>query len=167
MPSYIYRRQLAPSQTRETLDEVRARLIEELRLRTEERVSHWNQLRDWCRQRSGRYISINWRPDLGSSSSSAVVESVAEVTGAGVENSIGSSSSATSNTDNIGQVGGGVEAEELNFESSAELGDEALNEFWDLWDIQKELRELIEIENSKEKSVVESNLTELAVHRIR
>jgi hypothetical protein len=47
MPSYIYyRMQLAPSQTRETLDEVRARLIEELRLRTEERVNHWNQLGD-------------------------------------------------------------------------------------------------------------------------
>ncbi len=62
MPSYIYRRQLAPSQTRETLDQVRARLIEELRIRTEERVNHWNQLGDWCRQRPGRYIGIDWRP---------------------------------------------------------------------------------------------------------
>jgi len=55
----------------------------------------------------------------------------------------------------VEQVSSGIEAEDLNFESSAELGDEALNEFWDLWDIQKELRDLIEIENSKEKSVVE------------
>jgi hypothetical protein len=48
-----------------------------------------------------------------------------------------------------------LNTEELNFESSAELGDEALNDFWDLWDIQRELQDLIEVENSKEKSVVE------------
>jgi hypothetical protein len=155
MPSYIYRRQLAPSQTREPLEEVRARLIEELRLRTEERVNHWNQLGDWCRQRPGRYIGVNWRPDPRSSSSSAVGETIAEVTGAGVEASIGGSSSATITTDNSIQARSGVETEELNFESSAELGDRALNEFWDLWDVQKELLDLIEIENSKEKSVVE------------
>jgi hypothetical protein len=111
MPSYIYRRQLAPSQTRESLEEVRARLIEELRLRTEERVQHWNQLGDWCRQRPGRYIGVDWRPDLRSSSSSAVGEATAEVTGAGVENNIGSSSSATITTSNVGQARGGVEVE--------------------------------------------------------
>jgi hypothetical protein len=155
MPSYIYRRQLAPSQTRETLDEVRARLIEELRLRTEERVRHWNQLGDWCRQRPGRYIGVDWRPDLRGGSSSATEEDTNQVTGAVAIEGIGDSSSAVSNIEIIAHNDSVVEAEELNFESSAELGDEALNEFWDLWDIQKELQDLIEIENSKEKSVVE------------
>ncbi len=93
------------------MDEVRARLIEELRLRTEERVNHWNQLGDWCRQRPGRYIGVDWRPDLRSSSSSAVGEAAAEVTGARVEDSIGSSSSTTSTTNNIRQARSGVETE--------------------------------------------------------
>jgi hypothetical protein len=155
MPSYIYRRQLAPSQTRETLDEVRARLLEELRLRTEERVRHRNQLGDWCRQRPGRYIGVDWRPDLRGGSSSATEEDTNQVTGAVAEEVIGNSGSAVSGTEIIERNVNIIEAEELNFESSAELGDEALNEFWDLWDIQKELRDLIEIENSKEKSVVE------------
>ena len=155
MPSYIYRRQLAPSQTRESLEEVRTRLIEELRLRTEERVQHWNQLSDWCRQRPGRYISVDWRPGLRSSSGSRVGEATAEVIGAGIEDGIGSSSSTTSTTNYISQARSGIDTEELNFESSAELGDEALNDFWDLWDIQRELQDLIEVENSKEKSVVD------------
>ncbi len=137
------------------MDEVRARLIEELRLRTEERVNHWNQLGDWCRQRPGRYIGVEWRPDLRGGSSSAAEEATNKVTGAVAEEGIGNSSSAVSNTDNIERTGNVIEAEELNFESSAELGDKDLNEFWDLWDIQKELRDLIDIENSKEKSVVE------------
>ena len=156
MPSYIYRRQLAPSQTRESLEEVRARLIEELRLRTEERVQHWVQLSDWCRQRPGRYIGVNWRPGLRGSSSIEVGEATtAEVTSAGIEDGVGSSSSTTSSTNYIAQARSGIDTEELNFESSAELGDEALNNFWDLWDIQRELLELIEVENSKEKSVVD------------
>jgi hypothetical protein len=157
MPSYTYRRQLAPSQTRETLDQVRARLIEELRLRTEERVQHWDQLSDWCRQRPGRYIGVDWRPGLRGSSSSSirVGEATAEVTGAGIEDVVGSSSSTNSATNNIAQAKSGIDTEELNFESSAELGDKTLNDFWNLWDIQKELQDLIEVENSKEKSVVE------------
>jgi len=155
MPSYIYRRQLAPSQTRETLNEVRARLIEELRLRTEERVNHWNQLGDWCRQRPGRYIGVEWRPDLRGGSSSATEETTRKVTSELVEEVVSDGSGATDSTVNVDQISRGIESEELNFESSAELGDEALNEFWDLWDIQKELQDLIEIENSKEKSSVE------------
>jgi hypothetical protein len=111
MPSYTHKRQLTPAQTRETLTEVRARLIEELRHRTEERVRHWNQLGDWCRQRPGHYISINWRPDRESSSSSVVGEAVAEVIGVSVENNIGSITSTTVNTGNVsvsvkGSVGG-------------------------------------------------------------
>ncbi len=137
------------------MDQVRARLIEELRIRTEERVNHWNQLGDWCRQRPGRYIGIDWRPDLRSISNSAVGDTAAEDTGAGIEDGIGSSSSITSTTDNIAQARSGIDTEELNFEFSAELGDTALNDFWDLWDIQRELQDLIEVGNSKEKSVVE------------
>ncbi len=135
MPSYIYRRQLAPSQTRESLEEVRTRLIGELRLRTEERVQHWEQLSDWCRQRPGRYIGVNWRHGLGSSSGNRVGEVTAEVTGAGIEDGISSSSSTTSATNNDAPAQTGIDAKELNFESSAELGDKDLNDFWDLWDI--------------------------------
>ena len=152
MPSYIHRRQLAPSQTRESLEEVRTRLIEELRFRTEERVQHWNQLGDWCRQRPGRYIGVDWRPDLRSS---AISDTTAEVTGAEIEDGIGRSSSTASITSNIAQARSDIHTEELNFESSAELGNKALNDFWDLWEIQRDLQDLIEVENSKEKSVVE------------
>jgi len=155
MPSYTYRRQLAPSQTRETLVQVRARLIEELRLRTEERVRHWDRLSDWCRQRPGRYIGVNWRHGLSSSSGNRVGEDTAEVTGAGIEDGIGSSSSTTSATNNDAPAQTGIDAKELNFESSAELGDKDLNDFWDLWDIQRELQDLIEVENSKEKSAAD------------
>ncbi len=139
------------------MEEVRTRLIEELRLRTEERVQHWDQLSDWCRQRPGRYIGVDWRPGLRSSGSGGIEvgEATAEVTGAGIEDGIGSSSSTTRATTNIARAKTGIDTEELNFESSAELGDKDLNDFWDLWDIQKELQDLIEIENSKEKSVVE------------
>jgi hypothetical protein len=137
------------------LEEVRTRLIEELRLRTEERVQHWDQLSDWCRQRPGRYIGVNWRPGLRGISSIEVSEATAEVTSAGNEDGIGSSSSTTSTTNNNAQTNRGLNTEELNFESSAELGDKDLNDYWDLWDIQRELQDLIEGENSKEKSVVE------------
>ncbi len=133
------------------MEEVRARLIEELRLRTEERVNHWNQLGDWCRQRPGRYIGVDWRPGLRGSRGSTVGEATAEVTGAGIEDGIGSSSSTTSTTSNIAQARSGIDTEELNFESSAELGDKALNEFWDLWDIQRKLLDLMEVENRKRK----------------
>ena len=136
------------------MEEVRARLIEELRLRTEERVQHWDQLSDWCRQRPGRYIGVSWRPGLGPRASRGG-EATAEVTGAGIEDGIGSSSSITSATNNIAQAKSGIDTEELNFESSAELGDKDLNDYWDLWDIQKELQDLIEAENSKEKSIVD------------
>ncbi len=70
------------------MDEVRARLIEELRLRTEERVRHWNQLGDWCRQRPGRYIGVEWRPDLRGGSSSATEEDINQVTGAVAEEGV-------------------------------------------------------------------------------
>ena len=152
MPSYIYRRQLAPSQTKESLEAVKTRLTEELRLRTEERVRHWDRLSDWCRQRPGRYIGVDWRSGLRSRGGIRVGEATAEVTGARIEDSIGSSSSTTNN---IAQVRNGIDTVERDFESSAELGDEALNDFWDLWNIQREIQDLIEVENSEEKSVVE------------
>ena len=68
---------------------------------------------------------------------------------------MGSSSSTTSATNNDAQDHTGIDAKELNFESSAELGDKDLNDFWDLWDIQRELQNLIEVENSKEKSAAD------------
>ena len=45
-----------------------------------------------------------------------------------------------------------VKAEELEFESSAELGDKILNEFWDFLDLQKELENLAKLEEGKEES---------------
>ncbi len=45
-----------------------------------------------------------------------------------------------------------IKTEELEFESSAELGDKILNEFWDLWDLQKELEDLAKLERSNEES---------------
>jgi hypothetical protein len=35
-----------------------------------------------------------------------------------------------------------IKSEELDFESSAELGDKVLNKFWELWDLEKELKSL-------------------------
>ena len=90
MPSYTYRRQLTPSQRKETLAEVKARLIEELKQRTDERVNHWNRLEDWCRQSPGRFIRVDWRasrPGNNSNSSSAGDTRII-----GAEDSIGSSS---------------------------------------------------------------------------
>ncbi len=48
-------------QRRETLAEVKARLIEELKQRTEAKVNHWKRLGDWCKQRPGRHIKVDWR----------------------------------------------------------------------------------------------------------
>jgi hypothetical protein len=45
-----------------------------------------------------------------------------------------------------------IKTEELEFESSAELGDKILNEFWDLWGLQKELEDLAKLEKSNEES---------------
>ncbi len=45
-----------------------------------------------------------------------------------------------------------AKTEELEFESSAELGDKILNEFWDIWYLQKELEDLAKLEESKEES---------------
>ncbi len=125
MYAIVHVQKAVGSQTRETLDEVRTRLIEELRLRTEERVRHWNQLGDWCWQRSGRYIGVEWGPDLRGGSSSAAEETTRKVTGEVVEEGVSDNSRATGNTVNVEQVSSGIEAEELNFESSAELGDKA------------------------------------------
>jgi hypothetical protein len=41
-----------------------------------------------------------------------------------------------------------IKSEELDFESSAELGDKILNEFWDLWDLERELENLANQEES-------------------
>jgi hypothetical protein len=94
MSSYTYRRQLAPSRRKETLAEVKARLIEELKQRTEERVNHWNQLGDWCRQRPGRFIRVNWRASRpgNNSNSSSAEDTRIRINDIGSEDSIGSSS---------------------------------------------------------------------------
>jgi len=92
MPSYTYRRQLAPSQRKETLAEVKARLIEELKQRTKERVDHWNQLGDWCRQRPGRFIRVDWRASRPGNNSNISSAENTEILDISAEDSIGSSS---------------------------------------------------------------------------
>ena len=105
MPSYTYRRQLAPSQRKETLAEVKARLIEELQQRTEERVNHWNRLGDWCKQRPGRFIRIDWRTNRPGNNNSIGSAENTEILEISTEDSIGSSSTVqdfidTSSNDN-------------------------------------------------------------------
>jgi hypothetical protein len=92
MPSYTYRRQLAPSRRKETLAEVKARLIEELKQRTEERVNHWDQLGDWCRQRPGRFIRVDWRASRPGNNSNSSSSEDTRINDVGSEDSIGSSS---------------------------------------------------------------------------
>jgi hypothetical protein len=75
MPSYIYRRQLTSGQQRETLEEVRARLIEELKRRTEDRLEHWNRLGQWCSQRPGRRIKVDWHARAGNNNNNTEVVS--------------------------------------------------------------------------------------------
>jgi hypothetical protein len=94
MPSYTYRRQLAPSQRKETLAEVKARLIEELKQRTEERVNHWNRLEDWCRQSPGRFIRIDKRTSRLERNSNASSAEDTRIIDTSAEDSIGSSSTA-------------------------------------------------------------------------
>ena len=92
MPSYTYRRQLAPSRRKETLAEVKARLTEELKQRTEERVKHWNRLGNWCRQSPGRFIRIDWRTNRPGNNDSISSAENTEILDISTENSIGSSS---------------------------------------------------------------------------
>jgi hypothetical protein len=92
MPSYTYRKQLAPSRRRETLAEVKARLIEELKQRTEERVSHWDWLGDWCRQSPDRFIRVDWRTNRPGNNSNASSAEDTGIIGINAEDSIGSSS---------------------------------------------------------------------------
>jgi hypothetical protein len=99
MPSYTYRRQLAPSQRKETLAEVKARLIEELKQRTEERVNHWNQLGDWCRQSPGRFIRIDWRTNRPGNNNNISSAENTEILDISAEDGIGSSSTVQESTD--------------------------------------------------------------------
>ena len=72
--------------------EVKARLIEELKQRTEERVNHWNRLGDWCRQNSGRFIRIDWRTNRPGNNNSISSAENTEILDISTEDSIGSSS---------------------------------------------------------------------------
>ncbi len=116
MPSYSTRRSLAPPRVRETLEEVKARLIEELKERTEERVRRWQRLSDWCEQRPGRYLRIDWLNRGGESSSDISNNSNAD-DGAGI-------SSDTRNNNlgnNINSVSG--EGDQAKFTSVVEQPD--------------------------------------------
>ena len=63
MPSYCYRRQLAPSEIKHNLADVKVRLIKELKKRTEERVKYWETREAWCRAKPGRVLIIGWDND--------------------------------------------------------------------------------------------------------
>jgi hypothetical protein len=60
MPSYLYRRQIAPSAKKETLADVKCRLQRELAQRTETRVKYWMRREEWCRSKPGRRLVIGW-----------------------------------------------------------------------------------------------------------
>ena len=60
MPSYLYRRQVAPSAIKETLGDVKNRLQRELAQRTETRVKYWMRREEWCSNKPGRRIVIGW-----------------------------------------------------------------------------------------------------------
>ena len=60
MPSYLYRRQIAPSAIKETLADVKCRLQRELAQRTETRVKYWKRREEWCTSKPGRRIVIGW-----------------------------------------------------------------------------------------------------------
>jgi hypothetical protein len=80
MPTYCYRRQLAPSQMKESLVAVKHRLTMELSERTSVRVRYWARREAWCCARPGRLLFIGWdtyiaQPcDLHASASSASYE---------------------------------------------------------------------------------------------
>ena len=79
--------------------EVKARLIEELKQRTEERVNHWNQLGDWCRLRPGRFIRVDWRTNRPGNNNSISSAENTEILDISTEDSIGSSSTVLDFTD--------------------------------------------------------------------
>ena len=79
--------------------EVKARLIEELKKRTEERVNHWNRLGDWCRQSPGRFIRIDWRTNRPGNNNSTSSAENTEILDISTEDSIGSSSTVQDFTD--------------------------------------------------------------------
>ncbi len=60
MPSYTYRRGIAPRAKKETLEEVKARIRKAIEERTEKRVQYWIRLAEWCNSKPGRYIRVNW-----------------------------------------------------------------------------------------------------------
>ena len=60
MPSYTYRRGIAPRAKKETLEEVKARIRKAIEEITEERVRYWISLAEWCYSKPGRYIRVNW-----------------------------------------------------------------------------------------------------------
>ncbi len=47
---------------KETLAEVKCRLVRELAERTEARVRYWMRREEWCSSRPGRLLIIGWNP---------------------------------------------------------------------------------------------------------
>ncbi len=60
MPSYCTKRGLAPRARKETLEEVKARIRNDIQERTEARVRYWISLAEWCYCKLGRFIRVNW-----------------------------------------------------------------------------------------------------------
>ena len=47
---------------KESLADVKVRLVLELAQRTETRVKYWEKWEDWCRARPGRRLIVGWGP---------------------------------------------------------------------------------------------------------
>ncbi len=62
MPAYCYSRIIPPSAKKETLAEVKCRLVRELAQRTATRVRYWMRREEWCLSKRGRVLIIGWEP---------------------------------------------------------------------------------------------------------
>ncbi len=60
MPSYCTRRGIAPKARKQTLEEVKARIRNDIQERTEARVRYWNAVAKWCNSKPGRFVRVNW-----------------------------------------------------------------------------------------------------------
>jgi hypothetical protein len=63
MPTYCSRRQRASSGKKETLQDVKCRLVRELAQRAQQRVWYWQAREEWCNRKPGRVLIIGWDSD--------------------------------------------------------------------------------------------------------
>ncbi len=60
MPSYCTKSGLTPRTRKETLEEVKAKIRNDIQERTEARVRYWISLAERCYCKPDRFIRVNW-----------------------------------------------------------------------------------------------------------